>query len=104
MMWQKYIDGQYRQPSGPVGRWIGNKMARQHRPENIWTVNLLDVQPADHILEIGFGPGIASQEIARRASSGFVAGIDFSRAMVTAAAHRNSEGVRTGKIDLRYGD
>jgi ribosomal protein S18 acetylase RimI-like enzyme len=42
-MWQKYIDGQYRKPSGIVGRWIGRKMARQHQPENLWTVNLLNV-------------------------------------------------------------
>ncbi len=87
-MWQRYIDGQYRQPTGPVGRWIGNKMAQQHQPENLWTVNLLDVQPSDHILEVGFGPGIAIKEVARRASQGFVAGIDFSRTMVAAARKR----------------
>src|SRR5664279_6062799 len=93
-MWQKYIDGQYRQPSGLVGRWIGSQMARQHRPENLWTVNLLDVQPTDHVLEIGFGPGIAVEEVARRASGGRVAGVDFSRAMVAAARKRNAAAAR----------
>ena len=103
-MWQKYIDGQYRQPSGAIGRWIGGKMARQHRPENLWTVSLLDVQPADHVLEIGFGPGIAVEEVARRASRGLVAGIDFSRTMVAAAKRRNRANVRAGNVDLRCGD
>lgn len=103
-MWQKYIDGQYRQPTGPIGCWIGSKMARQHQPENHWTVNLLDVQPTDHILEIGFGPGIAVEAVASRATNGLVAGIDFSQTMVAAARKRNAAAVRAGKVDLRYGD
>ena len=103
-MWQRFIDGQYRQPSGLVGRWIGGKMARQHQPENLWTVNLLDVQPADHILEIGFGPGIAVEAVAQRASSGLVAGVDFSRTMVAAARQRNADAIRAGRVDLRVGD
>jgi ubiquinone/menaquinone biosynthesis C-methylase UbiE len=103
-MWQKYIDGQYRRPSGLVGRWIGGRMARQHQPENRWTVHLLDVKPTDHILEIGFGPGIAVEAVARRASDGLVAGVDFSRIMVAAARQRNAQAVRRGTVDLRHGD
>ncbi|MFN8448275.1 MAG: class I SAM-dependent methyltransferase [Anaerolineae bacterium] len=101
-MWQKYIDGQYRQPTGLIGRWIGSRMAQQHRPENQWTVNLLDVQPIDHILEVGFGPGIAIHEVARRAA--FVGGVDFSRAMLTSASKRNASAIREGMVDLRLGD
>jgi len=101
-MWQKYIDGQYRKPSGIVGRWIGRKMARQHQPENLWTVNLLNVQPTDHILEIGFGPGFAVEQVARRASR--VCGVDFSPTMVAAASARNAAAIRAGKVDLRQGD
>ncbi|MEO8396564.1 MAG: class I SAM-dependent methyltransferase [Chloroflexota bacterium] len=103
-MWQRYIDGQYRQPSGLVGRWIGGKMAKQHQPENIWTVNLLDVQPSDHILEIGFGPGIAIEAVAQRANAGLVAGVDFSPTMVAAARQRNAAAIRAGQVDLRRGD
>jgi ubiquinone/menaquinone biosynthesis C-methylase UbiE len=103
-MWQKYIDGQYRRPTGIVGRWIGGKMAQQHVPENTWTVNLLGVQPTDHILEIGFGPGIAIQEAASHASQGYIAGIDYSKTMVNAAKKRNAAAVQAGRVDLRYGD
>jgi ubiquinone/menaquinone biosynthesis C-methylase UbiE len=103
-MFQKYIDGQYRQPTGVVGRWIGGKMSQQHRPENIWTVKLLVVQPEDHVLEVGFGPGVAIQEVARLATCGFVAGIDFSKTMVSAARARNADGIRAKRIDLRLGD
>jgi ubiquinone/menaquinone biosynthesis C-methylase UbiE len=101
-MWQKFIDGQYRQPSGLVGRWIGGRMAQQQHPENLWTVNLLDVQPTDHILEVGFGPGIAIREVSRRAR--YTAGVDFSRAMLAAASKRNAAAVGDGKVDLRLGD
>jgi SAM-dependent methyltransferase len=102
MIWQRYIDGQYRRPSGVLGRWIGGKMAKQHQPENLWTVNLLSVQPSDHVLEVGFGPGIAIEEVARRARR--VSGVDFSRTMVAAARRRNAAAVRDGQVNLRWGD
>lgn len=103
-MWQRYIDGQYRRPSGIVGRWIGGKMAQQHRPENAWTVKLLDVQPNDHVLEIGFGPGIAIEAVAQRATNGVTAGVDFSPTMVAAAKRRNGVKIRAGNVDLRLSD
>lgn len=102
MVWQRYIDGQYRQPSGVLGRWIGGKMAKQHQPENLWTVNLLRVQPSDHVMEVGFGPGIAIEEVARRAR--MVSGIDVSRTMVAVAKRRNAAAVRDKRVDLRRGD
>jgi ubiquinone/menaquinone biosynthesis C-methylase UbiE len=102
VLFGKYIDGQYRRPTGLMGRWIGGKMAQQHRPENRWTVALLDPQSADQILEIGFGPGIAIQALARRVPRGLVAGIDFSRTMVAVACRRNAAAVKAGRVRLRY--
>jgi len=101
-MFRRYIDGQYRRPTGIVGRWIGSRMAKQHQPENHWTVAQLDIQPNDHVLELGFGPGIAVAEVARRAE--FVAGIDFSKTMVQAARRRNRQAVRGGRVDVRHGN
>ena len=103
-MWQKIIDGQYRRPSGWLGRWIGRKMEEQHLPENTWTVQVLNPQPTDSILEIGFGTGIAIEQVAQHVTDGFVAGIDFSRTMVDVAKKRNHAGVKSGKVDLRYAD
>ncbi len=103
-MFRKYIDGQYRRPTGIVGWWIGRKMAEQHQPENLWTVQLLNLQPGDHVLEIGFGPGFAVQKVAEHLTSGEVGGVDFSRAMVDTAKRRNAAAVRAGKVDLRLGD
>jgi hypothetical protein len=50
---------------GAIGGWL---MARMSVKLNVWAVSKLDVQPDDHILEIGFGPGVAVQEIAEQAS------------------------------------
>ena len=103
-MWQKIIDGQYRRPSGLLGRWIGRKMEQQHLPENTWTVQVLNPQSEDTILEIGFGPGIAIEQVAKHVTKGLVAGIDFSHTMVDVARKRNQASIESGKVDLRYAD
>src|SRR5574341_1153205 len=103
-MLAKLLDAQYRRPSGFLGRWIGRQMLDQHRPENLWTVSLLAVQPTNHLLEIGFGPGLAIAEVAQRASQGRVAGVDFSPTMVGMARRRNAAAIRAGRVDLRCAD
>ena len=100
----KILDEQYRRPTGLLGLVIGRRMAYQHRPENFWTVSILQPQPTDHILEIGFGPGVAIQELSKKVTEGCIAGVDFSQAMVCVARLRNAATVRKGLVDLRYGD
>ncbi|WP_188191989.1 class I SAM-dependent methyltransferase [Nonomuraea sp. SYSU D8015] len=83
-------------PRGIAGWAIGWMFAHRpsNRKRNIWAVSLLDVQPTDRVLEIGFGPGVAIAELARRATRGHVFGIDHSQAMVRQAARRNAAAVR----------
>jgi ubiquinone/menaquinone biosynthesis C-methylase UbiE len=102
--YETYIDGQFRRPTGIVGRIIGGHMAQQHEPENEWTVSLLSVQPTDHILEIGFGPGTTIQRLAALASSGCVTGIDFSPTMVRVARKRNAAAIKASHVNLSYGN
>jgi SAM-dependent methyltransferase len=71
-----------------------------NRKRNAWAVELLDVRPSDRVLEIGFGPGIAVREIARRATHGQVAGIDRSEVMHAHAARRNATAIRAGRVSL----
>jgi ubiquinone/menaquinone biosynthesis C-methylase UbiE len=99
-----YIGGQYRRPTGIVGRIIGGRMANQHQPENAWGVSLLHVQPTDHILEIGFGPGTTIQRLAALSPEGLIAGIDFSRTMVHVSRKRNAMAIKVGRVTLCYGD
>ncbi|MFI6597277.1 class I SAM-dependent methyltransferase [Nonomuraea sp. NPDC050536] len=100
----RYLVRQAHHPRGIVG-WANGWMFA-HRPSNrkrnIWAVSLLDVQPTDRVLEIGFGPGIAIAEFAGRATRGHVFGIDHSHAMVRRAARRNAAAVRAHRVHLTH--
>jgi ubiquinone/menaquinone biosynthesis C-methylase UbiE len=99
------VVSQFHRPHGFGGRAAGWVMAKRgsNRQRNVWAVGLLDVQPHDRALEIGFGPGVAVREFARRATSGLVVGIDHSEVMVRQARKRNAAAVRAGRVDLRLG-
>jgi SAM-dependent methyltransferase len=98
--------GQFHRPHGFGGRAAGWMMAHRgsNRRRNVWAAGLLEVQPGDRVLEIGFGPGIAIEALARRATHGLVVGIDHSEVMVRQARKRNAAAVRAGRVDLRLGN
>lgn len=98
-----YLVSQFAQPRGPIGRLVGLIMAYENRERNIWAVSLLKVQPTDHVLEIGFGPGWAIEWVAALARAGFVAGVDHSQTMVQLATERNATAVREGRVALQHG-
>ncbi len=52
------VIGQGHHPRGAAGSVTGWMFAHRpsNRQRNRWAVSLLDVQPADRVLEIGFGP------------------------------------------------
>jgi len=95
------VVGQAHRPRGAAGRVTAWEMA--HRPSNRqrsgWVVPLLGVQPADQVLEIGFGPGLAVAELVR-AGAGHVYGIDHSGVMLRQASTRNAAAVRAGRVTL----
>jgi ubiquinone/menaquinone biosynthesis C-methylase UbiE len=97
------FNSQFAHPEGWVGRLVGMVLAFKNRERNAWTISLLDIQANDQILEIGFGPGQAIQEVAKLAPNGFVAGIDLSEVMVAQASKRNSAGIRSGRVLLQQG-
>ncbi len=96
------VISQFMHPRGWAGRLVGWEMALRpsNRQRNAWAVSLLDVQSSDRVLEIGFGPGIAVRELARRATRGHVVGIDRSAVMRAQAARRNAAAVRAGRVSL----
>ena len=95
------VIGQAHHPRGAAGRVAAWEMA--HRPSNRqrsgWVVSLLGVRPADQVLEIGFGPGLAIAELAR-AGAGHVYGIDHSDVMLRYASRRNAAAIRAGRVTL----
>ena len=106
-MWKRFstfATRQFGNPSGLFGKFIGNGMAKRNVYDAQWTVSLLDIQPQQHVLEIGFGPGVSTQMIAEKASQGFVAGIDHSQTMIQAASQRNAQAIQTGRMELKQGE
>jgi ubiquinone/menaquinone biosynthesis C-methylase UbiE len=98
--------GQFHHPRGAAGNVAGWVMAHRssNRRRNRWVASLLDVGPADRVLEIGFGPGIAIAELSRRVGpSGHVYGIDHSDVMVRQATRRNAAAIRAGAVTLTRG-
>jgi ubiquinone/menaquinone biosynthesis C-methylase UbiE len=97
---------QFGHPRGLAGAAAGLVMA--HRPSNRrrnrWVASLLNVQPSDRVLEIGFGPGLAIAELSRRVGpSGHVYGIDHSDVMLRQATRRNAAAIHAGRITLTLG-
>ena len=88
-------------PKGFLGRLGGIIMARTNYKCAAWVIDLLDIQLNDKVLEVGFGPGVGIQLLARLASAGYVAGVDPSREMVEQARTRNAKAIKG--VGLRHG-
>jgi SAM-dependent methyltransferase len=95
------VVGQGHHPRGAAGSVTGWVFA--HRPSNRqrngWVVSLLDVRPADQVLEVGFGPGLAVAHMVR-AGAGHVYGVDHSGVMLRQASRRNAAAIRAGRVTL----
>jgi ubiquinone/menaquinone biosynthesis C-methylase UbiE len=88
-------------PQGLLGR-IGGRLMSLDSELPIWVLGLLELQPWESLLEIGFGPGVAI-ELAGRATRGRVVGIDPSETMLAMAQRRNRAAIESGHVDLRLG-
>jgi ubiquinone/menaquinone biosynthesis C-methylase UbiE len=69
----------------------------------VWVIDLLAIQPHDHVLEVGFGPGVSVALLAQAASAGSVAGVGASTEMVAQATARNAQAMKSGRVDVRHG-
>jgi SAM-dependent methyltransferase len=88
-------------PAGLLGRLIGRIMAHETSSANGCALELLDPQPADRILEVGFGHGATIARAAAAVSVGLVAGVDTSREMCRMATRQNRRAIAEGRVELR---
>ena len=97
-----YLAHQARKPTGWFGR-LAAPLVFSHENSKVenFGLELIDPQPGDHILEIGFGHGRLLSKLAKHTTEGKVCGIDISRQMVSAAASRNREWIENGKVELQ---
>lgn len=55
---------------------------KNHHNINEWTIQLLNIQENDRILEIGTGRGMTLSKVAEKLDRGKVYGVDASRHMI----------------------
>ncbi len=90
-------------PKGVLGRLGGFILAGTKRDFTKWVIELLNVQPNDKVLEVGFVSGVGIELLALVASTGYVAGVDPSKEMNEQARARNAKAIESGSVRLEYG-
>lgn len=93
-----------RQPTGFMGKLVGLFMNKGNDFMNRFTINFLDPQNSDRILEIGFGNGKYIRELAKIANNGIVGGVDYSETMVQQAVKRNKALIDRGIVKIKRGE
>lgn len=74
-----------------------------NRERNLWTVDLLNLQPDNSVLEFGCGPGLALERCLAAAPKGHIVGIDHSPVMIAHAAKRNWSAIIDNRLSLTLG-
>lgn len=69
-----------------------------------WTLSRLNVQPYQHILEVGYGAGYVLEEVARALKIGFLAGIESRIPLYQQAYRRNKRFIRQQLLELHIGE
>lgn len=77
---------------------------QSNRARNRWTLDLLKLEPGEHVFELGCGPGFALSLAAKRVTRGFVTGVDHSRTMVGMARARMRSELDAGRVAIIEGD
>ena len=96
----KAIGKQLQHPKGIFGKilfaWMTGKTIEHAR----WTGDLMQVQPNDHILEIGFGNGANIELLLQRAVGGSVTGVEISETAIEMASRKNAKAIAEGRVKL----
>src|SRR3954453_19937117 len=76
-------------------------MAGKPSERFVWAVDTLALDPADRVLEVGCGHGVAVSLICERLISGQITAIDRSEKMIEMATHRNRQHIARGRAVLK---
>jgi SAM-dependent methyltransferase len=76
-------------------------MASKPSERFVWAVDILALDPADHVLEIGCGHGVAVSLVCERLTSGRITAIDRSPKMIEMATRRNRVHIAGGRAMLK---
>lgn len=101
MFTSKYLASQLRKPSGLIGKILISRMLnRENSKMNDLTLELLEINHTDKILEVGFGGGSLLFEILKFKPKEKIYGADFSLDMVKLCKKRFSNFISKALIEL----
>lgn len=105
MSMQRFMASQFRKPSGWFGSLVMRALMNRFNRQIIdTTLELLELTPDNHVLEIGFGGDGALSQLAQRLTAGKVSGVDFSEDMVRRAKRKFRREIDRSRIQLQLGD
>jgi ubiquinone/menaquinone biosynthesis C-methylase UbiE len=90
-------------PRGLLSPFIARSMNQVNSEILDSTIQLLEIKPADRLLDVGFGGGGAMERMIRQARGGLVAGIDTSGAMLRYTRKKFKPEIVQGEIEVREG-
>ena len=98
------LAAQLRKPDGDFGKTVAENMNHSNSAINLHTIQLLQVQAYDTVLEIGMGNGFFCKDVLARHASVHYTGCDFSALMVTEANALNATAVENGRANFVWAD
>ena len=100
----RMVGGQLQNPVGIFGGVVGWLMGKFNVQPNRFALRALKVEPCDHVLELGSGPGRTLKIIAQQARNGHTYGLDQSETMLRQAGLHNGPAIKSGRLSLIKGD
>ncbi len=91
------------QPSGLLGRLVGNLMNLSHKKIYLWGLSHLSFRNDSKALDIGCGGGEVIKLLAQRMPEGKVCGIDHSPEMVRLSRRVNKAFLKKDRVEIHKG-
>lgn len=94
------VKNSYKFPFGTEGREMLVGMNEHHAPVTTWTLELMEPQSEDIILDIGCGGGRALKRVSSLVKKGKLYGADYSETSVQCTIEENAADVASGKLTV----
>jgi arsenite methyltransferase len=101
MTFSKLLARQLGNPSRITGKFAAIVWNRRNAALNDVVFDMLDLEPSDRVLEIGFGGGYLLGRMSTIVTDGWLAGVDVSPAMVSHCSNSFRKRIREGKLELK---